>query len=279
MSNEVIARFDKVSFEYEKRRILNEVDFSIRKDLKMALMGQNGAGKTTIFNLISKTLKPNSGEIHIQKDISIATAFQVIPQKDMELTLREFFQKCFKEKVYDIDPKIENVLEIVNLEAPYDKKINSFSGGQQARLLLAAALIQDPDLLLLDEPTNNLDKVGIEHLTKFLIKYDKTCLVISHDADFLNAFTNGVLYLDSFNYKVEKYSGNYHDVVNEISTKIKKENMKNAQLDKKIIEKKEKSNFFKDKGGNLRMVAKKMRQLAEELEGQKVVIRREDKTI
>ncbi|MFA5755178.1 MAG: ATP-binding cassette domain-containing protein [Candidatus Paceibacterota bacterium] len=279
MSNEVIARFDKVSFEYEKRRILNEVDFSIRKDLKMALMGQNGAGKTTIFNLISKTLKPNSGEIHIQKDISIATAFQVIPQKDMELTLREFFQKCFKEKVYDIDPKIENVLEIVNLEASYDKKINSFSGGQQARLLLAAALIQDPDLLLLDEPTNNLDKVGIEHLTKFLIKYDKTCLVISHDADFLNSFTNGVLYLDSFNYKVEKYSGNYHDVVNEISAKIKKENMKNAQLDKKIIEKKEKSNFFKDKGGNLRMVAKKMRQLAEELEGQKVVIRREDKTI
>jgi ATPase subunit of ABC transporter with duplicated ATPase domains len=279
MSNEVIARFDKVSFEYEKRRILNEVDFSIRKDLKMALMGQNGAGKTTIFNLISKTLKPNSGEIHIQKDISIATAFQVIPQKDMNLTLREFFQNCFKEKVYDIDPKIENVLEIVNLEAPYDKKINSFSGGQQARLLLAAALIQDPDLLLLDEPTNNLDKVGIEHLTKFLIKYDKTCLVISHDADFLNSFTNGVLYLDSFNYKVEKYSGNYHDVVNEISAKIKKENMKNAQLDKKIIEKKEKSNFFKDKGGNLRMVAKKMRQLAEELEGQKVVIRREDKTI
>jgi len=279
MSNEVIVRFDKVSFEYEKRRILNEVDFSIRKDLKMALMGQNGAGKTTIFNLISKTLKPNSGEVHIQKDISIATAFQVIPQKDMELTLREFFQKCFKEKVYDIDPKIENVLEIVNLEASYDKKINSFSGGQQARLLLAAALIQDPDLLLLDEPTNNLDKVGIEHLTNFLIKYDKTCLVISHDADFLNSFTNGVLYLDSFNYKVEKYSGNYHDVVKEISAKIKKENMKNAQLDKKIIEKKEKSNYFKDKGGNLRMVAKKMRQLAEELEEQKVVIRREDKTI
>ncbi|MDD4073953.1 MAG: ATP-binding cassette domain-containing protein [Candidatus Pacebacteria bacterium] len=279
MDNEVIVRFDKVSFEYEKKHILNGVDFNIRKNIKMALMGQNGAGKTTIFNLISKTLKPNSGEIHIKKDISIATAFQVIPQKDMELTLRDFFQNCFKEKIYDIDPKIDNVLKIVNLEASYDKKINSFSGGQQARILLAAALIQDPDLLLLDEPTNNLDKIGIEHLTDFLIKYNKTCIVISHDADFLNSFTNGVLYLDSFNHKVEKYTGNYHDVVREISAKIKKENMKNAQLDKKIIEKKEKSNFFKDKGGNLRMVAKKMRQLAEELEEQKVVIRREDKTI
>lgn len=279
MSDEVIVRFDKVSFEYEKRPILNEVDFSIRENSKMALMGQNGAGKTTIFQLISKKIKPSSGEIHIKKDLSIGTALQVIPRKDMDLTLREFFEKCFIEKIYNIDPKIDEVLKIVNLEASHDKKINSFSGGQQARILLASALIQDPDLLLLDEPTNNLDKIGIEHLTKFLISYKKTCIVISHDADFLNAFTKGVFYLDLFHQKVEKYNGNYHDVVKEISAKIKKENMKNAQLDKKIIEKKEKSNFFKDKGGNLRMVAKKMRQLAEELEEQKVEIRREDKTI
>ncbi len=72
------------------------------------------------------------------------------------------------------------------------KIIKTFSGGQQARLLLAAALIQDPDLLLLDEPTNNLDKAGIAHLTEFLINYPKTCIVISHDEDFLNAFTEGV---------------------------------------------------------------------------------------
>ena len=279
MSNEVIVRFDKTTFEYEKRKILKEVDFSIRKESKMALMGQNGAGKTTIFQLISRALKPTSGEIHIDKNISIALSSQVIPRKDMDLTVREFFQKCFSEKVYDIDPRIDNVLEIVNLKAPYDKKISAFSGGQQARLLLASALIKDPDLLLLDEPTNNLDKAGISHLTKFLIDYPKTCIVISHDADFLNAFTKGVFYLDVFTSKVEKYNGNYHDVVKEISARLEKENMKNYQLEKKIQEKKDKSNYFKDKGGNLRMVAKKMREMAEELEGQKVVTRREDKTI
>lgn len=279
MSNEVIVRFDKTTFEYEKRKILKEVDFSIRKESKMALMGQNGAGKTTIFQLISRALKPTSGEIHIDKNISIAVSSQVIPRKDMDLTVREFFQKCFSEKVYDIDPRIDNVLEIVNLKAPYDKKISAFSGGQQARLLLASALIKDPDLLLLDEPTNNLDKAGISHLTKFLIDYPKTCIVISHDADFLNAFTKGVFYLDVFTSKVEKYNGNYHDVVKEISARLEKENMKNYQLEKKIQEKKDKSNYFKDKGGNLRMVAKKMREMAEELEGQKVVTRREDKTI
>ena len=86
--------------------------------------------------------------------------------------------------MYDIDPKIDNVLEVVNLHAPRDRSIKSFSGGQQARLLLASALIQDPDLLLLDEPTNNLDKAGIAHLTKFLVEYPKTVIVISHDADF-----------------------------------------------------------------------------------------------
>lgn len=279
MANETIVRFDEVSFEYDHRPILEEVDFNIRKDSKIALMGQNGAGKSTIFQLITKTLKPTSGEIHVEKGLSIATALQVIPREDAELTVREFFEKCFKEKVYDIDPRIDDVLQTVNLDAPHDKLIKEFSGGQQARLLLASALIQDPDLLLLDEPTNNLDKVGIEHLTKFLVNYKKTCVVISHDADFLNAFTEGVLYLDLFTSKVEKYNGNYHDVVREISVRIEKENMKNAQLAKEIQENKDKSNFFKDKGGNLRLVAKRMREKAEELEEQKVVIRREDKTI
>ena len=279
MSNEVIVRFDKTSFEYEHRNILEEAAFGIRKNLKMALMGQNGAGKSTIFQLISGSLKPTSGKIHIQKGISIATAFQIIPREDMELTIREFFEKSFSEKVYDIDPKIDNVLKIVNLTAPYDKIIKSFSGGQQARLLLAAAIIQNPDLLLLDEPTNNLDKAGIEHLTKFLIDYPKTCLVISHDADFLNAFTDGVLYLDSFTFNVEKYNGNYHDVVEQISIRIRRDNMKNAQLEKRIQEKKDKSNVFRSKGGNLRLVAKRMRELAEKLEKEKNIVRREDKTI
>ena len=86
-----------------------------------------------------------------------------------------------------------------------DKIISAFSGGQQARLLLAAALIQNPDILLLDEPTNNLDSAGIYHLTQFLQDYKKTVLVISHDADFLNSFTDGVLYLDVHTHKVEQF--------------------------------------------------------------------------
>ncbi len=275
-----IVRFEEVSFEHGPNKpILNEVGFSVRRGAKVTLMGQNGAGKSTIFGLITGALTPDKGEINIASRLSIATARQVIPRSEMDLTLREFFTKRFKEKVYDIDPRIDAVLEAVNLEADHDRIVRSFSGGQQARLLLASALIQDPDLLLLDEPTNNLDKAGIEHLTNFLVNYKKSCIVISHDADFLNAFTHGVLYLDVFTKKVEQYVGNYFDVVAEISARIAKENMKNAQLAKEVQANKDKANFFAQKGGRMRVVAKKMREKAEELEEEKVEVRREDRPI
>ena len=277
---ESIVRFEKVSFDFGvKKPILREVDFVLRRGSKVTLMGQNGAGKSTLFQLLTNTLMPESGIITIAPRLSIATARQVIAREDMELTVREFFQKVFSEKVYAIDPKIDAVLKVVHLTAPYDKQIKAFSGGQQARLLLASALIQDPDLLLLDEPTNNLDKEGIEHLTKFLIDYKKTCIVISHDADFLNAFTHGVLYLDVHTHKIEQYVGNYFDVVNEIAARIEKENRKNALLAKEIQENKDKANFFANKGGQMRMVAKRMREKAEELEDEKVDVRKEDRTI
>ena len=277
---EVILRFDEVSFDYGPRKpVLDEVDFSIREGFKIALMGQNGAGKSTLFQLICGQLAPESGAVHIAPGFTIAAARQVIPRDQMNLTVREFFERCFTRKVYDIDPKIDAVLGVVNLLAPKERIIKSFSGGQQVRLLLASALIQDPDLLLLDEPTNNLDKAGIAHLTQFLVDYQKTCVVISHDADFLNAFTQGVLYLDVFTHKVEQYVGNYFDLVKEISARIARENRKNAQLAKTIKDSKEKAGFFAHKGGKMRLVAKKMREKAEEAEEAKVEVRREDKTI
>ena len=360
-SGDTIIRFEGVSFEHgHNKPILDEVSFTVRRGTKITLMGQNGAGKTTIFGLILNEFKPESGEIHISNGASIATARQVIPRPDLELTVREFFAKSFKEKKYDLDPRIDEILEVVNLHvgrgptssgiprsdlgvnpAPAsllrndydhshsvkvneedvssmsllksdenfvesekshkgdvpsankplksafesthidfkDRLVKTFSGGQQARLLLASALIQDPDILLLDEPTNNLDKAGIEHLTKFLIEYQKTCLVISHDAEFLNAFTHGVLYLDVHTRKVEQYVGDYKDVVDQISARIEAENRENARLEKEIQAKKDQAGMFAMKGGQMRLVAKRMRLLAEELEEEIVEVRKEDKTI
>jgi ATPase subunit of ABC transporter with duplicated ATPase domains len=276
----VVIRFDEVNFEYRHNQsILSEVDFSVRRGSKMALMGQNGAGKSTLFGLMAGQLKPTEGQVHSEKGLTIATSRQVIPPDQLDITVREFFEACFEEKIYNIDPKIDEILEVVNFAADHDRQIRSFSGGQQARLLLASALIQKPDLLLLDEPTNNLDAEGIVHLTQFLIAYDKTVIVISHDASFLNAFTEGVLYLDIFTKKVERYSGNYHDVVKEIIARVEKEKRENAQLAKKIQANKDKANFFSHKGGKMRLVAKKMRDQIELAEENKVEVRKEDKTI
>jgi len=151
ITGEIVLKFEEVSFEFgHNKPILSEVDFTLRRGAKVTLMGQNGSGKSTIFNLITGHFKPESGRIILQNKLTIATAKQVIPRADAELTVKEFFEKCFKEKVYNIEPKIAEVLGVVNLKAPLDRPVMTFSGGQQARLLLASALIQDPDLLLLD---------------------------------------------------------------------------------------------------------------------------------
>lgn len=279
-NNTSILSFDSVTFEFgHNKLILDEVDFNVRRDSKITIMGQNGAGKSTILKLIAKHHKPTFGRVNTIPGLTIATAHQVMRQEDKELTVQEFFAQQFDETIYDLERRVEDVLAAVNLQAPYARIVNSFSGGQQARLLLAAALIQDADLLLLDEPTNNLDKDGIGHLTAFLVMYPKTCIVISHDADFLNSFTEGVLYLDVHTQKVEQYAGNYFDAVDQIARRIEKENMKNAQMEKGIKKNKAQANVFAHKGGKLRLVAKKMRERAQEMEDAKVAVRREDKTI
>ncbi len=276
----VVMRFEKVSFEYgHQKPILDEVSFSVRAGMKFTLMGQNGAGKSSLFKLITGEMKPQMGKVVIDRDATVAIAKQTIPRSDLELTVEEFFAKVFTGKEWELAGAVNDILEVVNLHAPMEKKVGAFSGGQQARLLLASALIQNPDILLLDEPTNNLDTAGIEHLTAFLIAYEKTCIVISHDADFLNAFTHGVLYLDVFTHTIEQYSGDYYDVIAEIAKRIEKEQRENVRLERTIQDKKDQANVFANKGGKLRAVAKRMRTLAEELEDNKVDVRQEDRTL
>ncbi|MBL7022315.1 ABC-F family ATP-binding cassette domain-containing protein [Patescibacteria group bacterium] len=224
-------------------------------------------------------MKPKKGQISYQDDTTIATAEQIVRPEDFDLSLDEYFAKAFTDIIPGLKSQISKVLDAVNLDIPMDRKIGDLSGGQQARILLAFALIQKPDILLLDEPTNNLDKDGIDHLISFLITYDKTVIVISHDADFLNLFTEGVIYLDSFTKKIEYYVGNYYVVVDEIAQRIERELKKNAQMEKTIQDRKDKVNFFSHKGGKMRKLAKKLKEETIELEDNKVDVRREDRTI
>lgn len=280
-NDNVILRFSEVSFEYDHiRQLLDEVSFSVREGSRITLMGQNGAGKSSLFKLIAEEVIPTGGRIsRTPSEATIAMSRQVMSQEMLGLSLREYFATAFPKKVYTLDKLIGEVLEIVHLDLPLERKIMECSGGQQARLLLAYALIQKPDILLLDEPTNNLDQVGIDHLTAFLMMYEKTCLVISHDAEFLNAFSDGVLYLDVATRKIEQYAGNYNDVVDEIRKRRERENYLNARMQAQIKEKRAQAEVFAHKGGKMRGVAKRMREAAESAEESIVSVRTEDKTI
>jgi ATPase subunit of ABC transporter with duplicated ATPase domains len=130
--------------------------------------------------------------------------------------------------------------------------------------------------LILDEPTNNMDSNGLDYLQNFIATTEQTCIVISHDEAFLNSFTDMVLYLDIHSKKVESYMGDYYYVKNEISKRIQKENAENLRKQQKALQKKEQANKFANKGGNLRKIAKTMRQVAADMEESIIEVRRED---
>lgn len=168
-SDEVVVSFKDVSFEYiDNKPLLKGSNFKIRKGNKVTIMGQNGSGKSTIIKLMSGSLQANSGNINIERNSVIATALQIMPRDYRDLTVLEFFTKQLHGVTSGISSRIAAALVTVGLEAPYERTIKTFSGGQQARLLLASALALEPDILLLDEPTNNLDVAGIDFLTSFI---------------------------------------------------------------------------------------------------------------
>lgn len=280
IGGEAVLRFEDVTFNYnENKPVLREANFVVRKGTKLTLMGPNGAGKSTLFSLIIGERKPDEGRVIIGMGQKIAIAKQLIPHTKWNMTVREFLQEAFEEKIYDIDKRAKEVFATVQLNVDLDKEIKQLSGGQKGRLLIAQALIQKPDILLLDEPTNNLDKAGIKLLTDFMNDYPGTVIVISHDAPFLNSFTHGVLYINTQNYLVEQYVGNYYKVIEEITRAVERAERANAQLEKEIQNNKDKVNFFALKGGKMRKLAAKLKDEVEEMEDSKVEVRKEDRVL
>lgn len=268
----VIIRFNAVSFSYgDKKAILDEANFSVRKNSIVTIIGQNGAGKSTLFKLILGELKPQTGKINLEAGAKVGIAQQMIPQDKANLSIKEYLNTD--------EGEIHQILGVVNLRVPLDRKASELSGGQKARLLLASALVSNPDILLLDEPTNNLDKIGIEHLTDFLVNYKKTCIVISHDSDFLNSFTDGVLNLDVHTKKVEQFVGNYYDVLEEMAAKLERDRMANVRIERSIKDRFEKVNKLGGKSIAMNRLARKIRENIEDDRENIVEMRKEDRTI
>ena len=281
MSEEnVVIRFNQVSFSYdEKKVILDEANFNVRRNTIVTIIGQNGAGKSTIFKLLLGKLTPQGGKINLELGTTIGIAEQMVPVDKLDFTIVDYFKLALPEVEYGIEGDIGKIFSSVGLDVPLTRKLRELSGGQKARLLLAHALISDPDVLLLDEPTNNLDKEGVEFLTNFLMNYKKTCIVISHDSDFLNCFTDGVINLDVHTHKAEQFVGNYYDVVTEIAAKLERDRMENARLEKSIKDRFLKINKLGGKSIAMSQLARRIRaDIDEDREGA-IEIRKEDKTI
>lgn len=268
----VVIRFNEVSFAYNDAKvILDEASFSVHRNSIVTIMGQNGAGKSTIFKLLLGKLIPQGGKINLELGTTIGIAEQVIPVNKLNLTIADYFDYP--------QPEIKRMFKSLKLDVPLTKKVGELSGGQKAKLLLAHALISNPDILLLDEPTNNLDSEGVNLLTALLINYQKTCIVISHDADFLNCFTDGVLNLDIHTKKIQQFVGNYYDVVDEIAAKLERDRMLNSRLQKSIKDRFEKVNKLGGKSIAMSQLARRIRKDIEEDREEMVEVRREDKTI
>lgn len=246
-----IITANNVSLSYGINTILENISFIVNEGDKIGVVGDNGAGKSTLFKLIVKDLQPDSGNIsmplintgyleqnaYIVSDKSIydevKTVFLDIINlekniKDLEKEIAstkdesklnkllndysKLTDEYNKREGYSIDSRVRGVLIGLGFQpVQFDTPVSVLSGGQKTRLMLAKALLKNPDVLLLDEPTNHLDIPSIEWLEQYLKFYRGTVLVISHDRFFLDRIANRIFEIE--NKTLRSYEGNYSEYV------------------------------------------------------------------
>lgn len=183
-----------VSVQFGGPAVLDGVSFSIESGERACVTGRNGEGKSTLLKIISGELKPDSGEIVRQPGLCVAHLSQDVPG-DRPGTVREIVEAELGSVLNSMNhPGAGRVLSQLGLDG--GAAFNTLSGGLRRRVLLACALVVEPDLLLLDEPTNHLDIDSIEWLENFLAKSRCACLFVTHDRAFLKRVAGRVLDLD-----------------------------------------------------------------------------------
>lgn len=233
-----------ISKQYDTKVILKDVNFTLNSGQRIAVIGQNGQGKSTLFKIIMRTVEPDSGEMAIDKSIKIEMLDQQ-PKFKANLTVREAIEnqltelktaKVEYEKItnelmtnyedenllrkqselasflefhnaWDLDNMIERVLIEFQLKQYELKDVNLLSGGEQRRVSLAGLILKKPDVLLLDEPTNHLDVYMVEFLEQLLLKNNFTLLFISHDRYFIDNIATRVVEVDGGT--LRKFNGGY----------------------------------------------------------------------
>lgn len=233
-----------ISKQYDIKVILKDANFTLQAGQRVAVIGQNGQGKSTLFKIIMKAVEPDSGEISIDRSIKIEMLDQQ-PKFEANLSVRDAIEnqlvelksaKLEYEKItnelmtnyedenllrrqsdlasflefhnaWDLDNMIERVLIEFQLKQYEHKDVNLLSGGEQRRVSLAGLILKKPDVLLLDEPTNHLDVYMVEFLEELLLKNNFTLLFISHDRYFIDNIATNVIEVEGG--ELRRFNGGY----------------------------------------------------------------------
>jgi len=216
--------------------VLDDASVTLQPGEKVGLVGRNGAGKSSLFALLTDKLQSDKGDVDIPRQWTMAEVAQNMPETEMPATdfvlegdtrlmaaqqalaaaeaaedghaMADAHALLMDAGVFDARPRAQALLMGLGFTgAQVDAPVNSFSGGWRMRLQLARALMCPADLMLLDEPTNHLDLDALVWLEAWLQRYEGTLIIISHDREFLDAITRVTLHLDEM--KLMRYGGNY----------------------------------------------------------------------
>ncbi|MEM9184862.1 MAG: ATP-binding cassette domain-containing protein [Planctomycetota bacterium] len=230
-----LITLDNVTIGFRGPPLLGGVSFRVEAGRRIGLLGRNGAGKTTLMRLLSGQVEPDEGGVVRAAGVRVAQLRQDVPE-EVEGTIAEVVaggvdaQRLAQE--WEVDQAVGRVLSRVELEA--DARFESLSSGMKRRVLLAQALVAEPDVLLLDEPTNHLDIPAIDWLEEFLLKWRGTLLFVTHDRQFLRALATQVLEIDRG--RLFAWECDYDTFLVRKEEALAAEEKQNALFDKRLAE-------------------------------------------
>ena len=189
-SGTIVVKAEQVTKKYGEKTVLDSVDFSVERGQKIALVGKNGEGKSTLIKCILGEI-PHEGSIQLGHNVNVGYFAQ--NQDEILDENATVFETLDKIAVGDIRMKLRDILGAFFFSGEdVDKKVKVLSGGERNRLAMAKLMLQPYNLLILDEPTNHLDIPSKEVLKQALLKYDGTLVIVSHDRDFLNGLASNI---------------------------------------------------------------------------------------
>lgn len=202
--NDVLALRD-ISMGYGDRILFKDLNLDIYRGEKIALIGANGIGKSTLFKIIDKEITPLSGTVHFGTNVNVAYFHQ--EQKTLNLD-NTIIEEIWENNTHLTQTTIRSMLgAFLFKDDDVFKKISSLSGGERSRVAILKMILSNANLLLLDEPTNHLDIDSKDVLEEALSNYEGTVFTISHDRYFINTIVDKILVMDQDG--ITEYLGNY----------------------------------------------------------------------